>query len=91
MSGLRTMTNLSGMLIVVMGGYGMWTLMSPDEDRRRKLIKHLPESSPMMMEESRKRNALMMQVMKEASETHLNLARGNIRPPGRQIGPGSED
>lgn len=37
---------------------------------------NLPESNPMRMEETRKRNALVMQTLKEAAETNENLARG---------------
>lgn len=38
---------------------------------------NLPESSPSMMEERRKQNALVMQALKEAAETNENLARGS--------------
>uniref|UniRef100_A0A3Q1C405 Ubiquinol-cytochrome-c reductase complex assembly factor 3 n=1 Tax=Amphiprion ocellaris TaxID=80972 RepID=A0A3Q1C405_AMPOC len=38
--------------------------------------KNLPESNPMRMEETRQRNAMVMQVLKEAAETNDNLARG---------------
>ncbi|XP_061674478.1 FK506-binding protein 15-like isoform X7 [Syngnathoides biaculeatus] len=37
---------------------------------------NLPESNPMRMEETRKRNALLMQTLKEAAETNDNIARG---------------
>lgn len=36
---------------------------------------NLPESSPSMMEERRKQNVLVMQVIKEAAESDENLAR----------------
>lgn len=46
------------------------------------LVAHqnLPESNPMRMEETRKRNALVMQVLKEAAETNDNIARGQGGP-----------
>lgn len=37
---------------------------------------NLPESNPVRMEETRKRNALVMQALKEAAETNDNIARG---------------
>lgn len=40
----------------------------------------LPESSPAKMEEVRKRNALVMQAIKEAAETNDNILR-EIGPP----------
>ncbi|XP_068590401.1 ubiquinol-cytochrome-c reductase complex assembly factor 3 [Cebidichthys violaceus] len=76
MSAMRTILS-SGALVAVMGlGYGMWAIISPGEERRRELLKNLPESNPMRMEETRKRNALVMQALKEAAETNDNIARG---------------
>lgn len=40
------------------------------------LFQNLPESNPLRMDETRRRNAMMMQVLKEASETTDNIARG---------------
>lgn len=37
---------------------------------------NLPESNPVRMEETRQRNAMLMQVLKDAAETSNNLARG---------------
>lgn len=37
---------------------------------------NLPESNPARMEESRRRNALTLQALKDAAETKDNLARG---------------
>lgn len=37
---------------------------------------NLPEANPMRMEETRKRNALVMQAIKEAAETNDNIAKG---------------
>ncbi|TDH12381.1 hypothetical protein EPR50_G00045910 [Perca flavescens] len=79
MSGMRTFLSVSGMVAVVGLGFGMWSIMSPGEEQRRELIKNLPESNPKRMEETRKRNALVMQALKEAAETDENIARGPAR------------
>ncbi|XP_044051588.1 ubiquinol-cytochrome-c reductase complex assembly factor 3 [Siniperca chuatsi] len=76
MSGLRTILSSTAMVAMLGVGYGMWCVIAPGEDRRRELIKNLPESNPMRMEETRKRNALVMQALKEAAETNDNIARG---------------
>ncbi|KAG5853098.1 hypothetical protein ANANG_G00069500 [Anguilla anguilla] len=54
-------------------GYGMWSIISPGEERRKELIKNLPEANPVRMEETRRKNALMLQVLKEAAETNDNV------------------
>ncbi|KAM7017808.1 ubiquinol-cytochrome-c reductase complex assembly factor 3 [Tautogolabrus adspersus] len=76
MSALRTIINSSALIACLGLGYGMWTMIAPGEERRKELIKNLPESNPMRMEETRKRNALVMQALKEAAETDDNIARG---------------
>ncbi|XP_040897371.1 ubiquinol-cytochrome-c reductase complex assembly factor 3 [Toxotes jaculatrix] len=76
MSGMRTMLSSIAMVAVLGVGYGMWSVISPGEERRKELLKNLPESNPMRMEETRKRNALVMQALKEAAETNDNIARG---------------
>ncbi|XP_049434818.1 ubiquinol-cytochrome-c reductase complex assembly factor 3 [Epinephelus fuscoguttatus] len=76
MSSMRTLLS-SGAMVAALGlGYGMWSIISPGEDRRRELVKNLPEANPMRMEETRKRNALVMQAIKEAAETNDNIAKG---------------
>ncbi|XP_036404909.1 ubiquinol-cytochrome-c reductase complex assembly factor 3-like [Megalops cyprinoides] len=73
MSGMRTVL-ASGAVIGVVGiGYGMWSIISPGEERRKELLKNLPEANPVRMEETRRRNALMLQVIKEAAETNDNV------------------
>ncbi|XP_023120551.1 ubiquinol-cytochrome-c reductase complex assembly factor 3 [Amphiprion ocellaris] len=76
MSSMRTILTSTAMIAVLGVGYGMWSVISPGEERRREMIKNLPESNPMRMEETRQRNAMVMQVLKEAAETNDNLARG---------------
>ncbi|XP_019716525.1 ubiquinol-cytochrome-c reductase complex assembly factor 3 [Hippocampus comes] len=76
MSGMRTIVGTTGMIAVLGLGYGMWALIAPGEEKRKEMLKNLPESNPMRMEETRKRNALVMQTLKEAAETNENLARG---------------
>ncbi|XP_034547881.1 ubiquinol-cytochrome-c reductase complex assembly factor 3 [Notolabrus celidotus] len=73
---LRTLLSSTALIASVGLGYGMWAMINPGEDRRRELVKNLPESNPMRMEETRKRNALVMQALKEAAETDENIARG---------------
>ncbi|KAG1928412.1 ubiquinol-cytochrome-c reductase complex assembly factor 3 [Pimephales promelas] len=76
MSAMRTMLASIGLVGVVGVGYGMWAMISPGEERKREMLKNLPEANPLRMEESRRRNALMLQVLKEAAETNENIARG---------------
>ncbi|XP_016348999.1 ubiquinol-cytochrome-c reductase complex assembly factor 3-like [Sinocyclocheilus anshuiensis] len=76
MSGMRTVLASIGVFGLVGVGYGMWAIISPGEDRKREILKNLPEANPVRMEETRKRNALMLQVLKDAAETNDNIARG---------------
>ncbi|KAM9360342.1 ubiquinol-cytochrome-c reductase complex assembly factor 3 [Symphorus nematophorus] len=80
MSSLRTILSSSVLIGAVGIGYGMWSIISPGEERRKEMLKNLPESNPLRMEETRKRNALVMQAIKEAAETNENIARGLGRP-----------
>lgn len=75
MSSLRSLLSGGALIGAVMVGYGMWSLIAPGEERRRELIKNLPESNPMRMEETRKRNMMVLQAIKDAAETDENLAR----------------
>ncbi|XP_061624276.1 ubiquinol-cytochrome-c reductase complex assembly factor 3-like isoform X8 [Phyllopteryx taeniolatus] len=76
MSGIRTAVSATAVLAMLGVGYGMWSLVAPGEQRQREIVKNLPESNPLRMEETRKRNALVMQTLKEAAETNDNIARG---------------
>ncbi|XP_061836469.1 ubiquinol-cytochrome-c reductase complex assembly factor 3 [Nerophis lumbriciformis] len=76
MSAMRTVLFSTGLVAVLGLGYGMWSIITPGEERRRELIKNLPESNPGRMDEMRKRNVLLMQKLKEAAETDDNIARG---------------
>ncbi|XP_070820913.1 ubiquinol-cytochrome-c reductase complex assembly factor 3 [Chaetodon trifascialis] len=80
MSGMRTFLSSSVVVALLGAGYGMWSLIVPGEEKRKEIIKNLPESNPVRMEETRKRNALVMQALKEAAETNENIARG-LGPP----------
>ncbi|XP_056148635.1 ubiquinol-cytochrome-c reductase complex assembly factor 3 [Lampris incognitus] len=75
MSGLRTVLTSTAIVGVLGAGYGMWLVISPGEERRREILKNLPEANPVRMEETRRRNALVMQALKEAAETNDNIAR----------------
>ncbi|KAL2095264.1 hypothetical protein ACEWY4_009983 [Coilia grayii] len=76
MSGMRTILMSTALVGAVGIGYGMWAVISPSEERKKEILKNLPEANPLRMDETRRRNALMMQVLKEASETSDNIARG---------------
>ncbi|XP_028269853.1 ubiquinol-cytochrome-c reductase complex assembly factor 3 [Parambassis ranga] len=76
MSGLRSLITATGVVTVIGVGYGFWSIISPGEEKRKLMLKNLPESNPARMEETRQRNALVMQALKEAAETNDNLARG---------------
>ncbi|NP_001189365.1 ubiquinol-cytochrome-c reductase complex assembly factor 3 [Danio rerio] len=73
MSGMRILTGS-----VALGGltYAIWIIFSPGEERKKEILKSLPEANPVRMEETRKRNAIMLQVLKDAAETNDNIARG---------------
>ncbi|KAG9351994.1 hypothetical protein AGOR_G00029020 [Albula goreensis] len=75
MSAVKNMIGLWTLIGVAGIGYGMWNIISPSDERKREILKDLPEANPLRMEESRQRNALMMQVLKEAAETNDNVAR----------------
>ncbi|KAM9743402.1 ubiquinol-cytochrome-c reductase complex assembly factor 3 [Menidia menidia] len=77
---LKTILSSTALIGALGLGYGMWSVISPGEERRREMMKNLPESNPMRMEETRQRNAMVMQVLKEAAETTDNLARGASGP-----------
>ncbi|KAI9543651.1 hypothetical protein NQZ68_008698 [Dissostichus eleginoides] len=72
----RTLLASSGMIAAIGLGYGMWSIISPGEERRREMVKNLPEYSSQTMDETRKRTALVMQTLKEAAECNENLSRG---------------
>ncbi|KAI7793214.1 ubiquinol-cytochrome-c reductase complex assembly factor 3 [Triplophysa rosa] len=76
MSGMRTILTSLALVGSFGAGYGMWAIIVPGEEKKRELLKNLPESNPARMEESRRRNALMLQVLKDAAETQDNIARG---------------
>ncbi|XP_056593026.1 ubiquinol-cytochrome-c reductase complex assembly factor 3 [Triplophysa dalaica] len=76
MSGMRTILTSLTLVGAVGASYGMWAIIVPGEEKKRELLKNLPESNPARMEESRRRNALTLQALKDAAETKENLARG---------------
>ncbi|CAL8248957.1 unnamed protein product [Merluccius merluccius] len=76
MAGLRAALCAASCVLMMGSGCLLWSLLAPGEDRRREILKNLPEANPLRLEETRKRTALMMQVLKEAAETDANVARG---------------
>ncbi|XP_015195205.1 ubiquinol-cytochrome-c reductase complex assembly factor 3 [Lepisosteus oculatus] len=66
----------TGLVAGAMGtAVGLWMVTAPGENRRREILKNLPESNPVRLQETRRRNALELQVLKEAAETNDNVAR----------------
>ncbi|CAH2224224.1 ubiquinol-cytochrome-c reductase complex assembly factor 3 [Pelobates cultripes] len=59
------------------GGVGgvLWLLVAPGEQRRLEMSKNYPEANPATLAEVRKRNELVLQVIKEAAETNENVSR----------------
>ncbi|XP_056457856.1 ubiquinol-cytochrome-c reductase complex assembly factor 3 [Gadus chalcogrammus] len=76
MSALRKVVSYAWCALAVGVGLGLWYIVVPSEERKKEMVKNLPEANPLRAEETRRRNALMMQVLKEAAETDANLARG---------------
>ncbi|KAK1148596.1 hypothetical protein AOXY_G35111 [Acipenser oxyrinchus oxyrinchus] len=75
MSSIKWITN-SGILFGAIGMvYGFWTMTSPGEERKKNIIKDLPEANPLRMEESQRLTALQLRVLKEAAETEDNISR----------------
>ncbi|MEE6471417.1 hypothetical protein FKM82_009268 [Ascaphus truei] len=52
----------------------LWVLVAPGEQRRKEMGMHFPEANPAKMAEVRRRNELVMKVIKEAAETNKNVA-----------------
>ncbi|KAJ3604578.1 hypothetical protein NHX12_029318 [Muraenolepis orangiensis] len=75
-STLRSLVLYVGGVVSLGSGLGLWFLLAPGEEKRKQMIKNLPEANPVRLEETRKRNTLIMQVLKEAAESDLNIARG---------------
>ncbi|XP_058876745.1 ubiquinol-cytochrome-c reductase complex assembly factor 3 [Acipenser ruthenus] len=75
MSSIRWITYsgiLSGAIGVVCG---FWMITSPGEERKKNIIKSLPEANPLRMQETRRLTALQLRVLKEAAETDENITR----------------
>uniref|UniRef100_A0AAY4CLF3 Ubiquinol-cytochrome-c reductase complex assembly factor 3 n=2 Tax=Denticeps clupeoides TaxID=299321 RepID=A0AAY4CLF3_9TELE len=72
----RIVLAYAGFAAVVGVGWALWVIVRPGEERTREILKELPEANPLRLDETRRRNALMMQVLKDAAETKENIARG---------------
>ncbi|KAK3521581.1 hypothetical protein QTP70_014773 [Hemibagrus guttatus] len=75
MSALRKLLVYTGAVAALITGYASWKGLDPGEQRNREILKNLPESDPARMEESRRRNTQIMELLKEAAETNDNIAR----------------
>ncbi|XP_008300461.1 ubiquinol-cytochrome-c reductase complex assembly factor 3 [Stegastes partitus] len=80
MSAMRTILTSTAMVAMVGAGFGMWSIMSTGDGRQRDTTKNnsqnLPEIDPTRMDETRQRNAMLMEILKDAAGTKDNLARG---------------
>uniref|UniRef100_UPI00398EEF35 ubiquinol-cytochrome-c reductase complex assembly factor 3 n=1 Tax=Pristiophorus japonicus TaxID=55135 RepID=UPI00398EEF35 len=72
---MRARMAVAGALLVAAAGGLSWVLAGPSEQRRRDIAQHLPESSRAQLESSRRRNALVMEVIKESAKTGENMTR----------------
>ncbi|XP_051900974.1 ubiquinol-cytochrome-c reductase complex assembly factor 3 [Pristis pectinata] len=75
MSG-RSLVLGGGALLALGAGWASWMAMGPSEQRKNDIAKHLPESKQAQWEESRHRNALVMEAIKKSAETQKNVASG---------------
>ncbi|XP_053097448.1 ubiquinol-cytochrome-c reductase complex assembly factor 3 [Pangasianodon hypophthalmus] len=75
MGAMRKLLGFTAAAAALIAGYAAWRSLDPGEQRNRELLKNLPESIPARMEESRKRNAQIMELLKDAAQTNDNIAR----------------
>ncbi|KAF7701452.1 ubiquinol-cytochrome-c reductase complex assembly factor 3 [Silurus meridionalis] len=75
MSSSRKLLAYTGAVAALMTGYLTWRSLDPGDQRNQELLKNLPEFSSARMEESRRRNVQIMEVLKDAAETNDNIAR----------------
>ncbi|XP_060765232.1 ubiquinol-cytochrome-c reductase complex assembly factor 3 [Neoarius graeffei] len=75
MSALRKVFSYTAAVAALITGYAFWRSLGPEEQRNQELLKNLPESNPARMEESRRRNAQIMELLKDAAQTNDNIAR----------------
>ncbi|MCJ8750302.1 hypothetical protein PDJAM_G00261180 [Pangasius djambal] len=75
MSELRKLLGFAAAAAALIAGYAAWRSLDPGEQRNRELLKNLPELNPARMEENRKRNAQLMELLKDAAQTNDNIAR----------------
>ncbi|XP_041094056.1 ubiquinol-cytochrome-c reductase complex assembly factor 3 [Polyodon spathula] len=75
MSSIKWITN-AGLVFGAAGtACGFWMITSPGEQRKKNILKTLPEANPLRMEETRLLTALQLRVLKEAAETDENITR----------------
>ncbi|XP_053133682.1 ubiquinol-cytochrome-c reductase complex assembly factor 3 [Hemicordylus capensis] len=56
-------------------GGALWMAVAPSEERRKQMLKDLPESNPVVYNERQRQNALIWETIKEAAKTQENVAR----------------
>ncbi|KAM9456446.1 ubiquinol-cytochrome-c reductase complex assembly factor 3 [Clarias gariepinus] len=75
MRALRKLLGYSAAVVALIAGFTAWRSLGPAEQRNRELLKNLPEFNPERMDESKRRNAQIMELLKNAAETNDNIAR----------------
>uniref|UniRef100_A0A3P8VG69 Ubiquinol-cytochrome-c reductase complex assembly factor 3 n=2 Tax=Cynoglossus semilaevis TaxID=244447 RepID=A0A3P8VG69_CYNSE len=80
MSGVRRIVSYAYMIVIVGAGLGTWALISPGEEKRKEQLKNLP-GSKQTQEEAKRRNALVMQALKDAANINDNISRSSQRKP----------
>ncbi|XP_005988937.1 ubiquinol-cytochrome-c reductase complex assembly factor 3 [Latimeria chalumnae] len=75
MSSIKWILNSAMLLGAVGAAVGFWLILDSGEERKKAIVKNLPEANPVRREETRRRNALVMQAIKEAAETDENVCR----------------
>ncbi|XP_029470719.1 ubiquinol-cytochrome-c reductase complex assembly factor 3 [Rhinatrema bivittatum] len=54
-------------------GLLLWVVAAPGEERKKEILRHLPESNPARMAEKQRQNALILEAIKAAAETKENV------------------
>ncbi|XP_059810852.1 ubiquinol-cytochrome-c reductase complex assembly factor 3-like [Hypanus sabinus] len=66
---------MSAWALAALGAGGVcWLLVGPSEQRQRDIAQHLPEMNRAHGEDSRHRNAMVMEAIKKSAETQRNVA-----------------
>ncbi|XP_058493150.1 ubiquinol-cytochrome-c reductase complex assembly factor 3 [Solea solea] len=64
------------MVVVLGAGVGSWVMIVSRPDDQKTVIRNLPESNPARLAESRRRNIMAMQALKDTVESSDDTAGG---------------